>query len=77
MPSEMSTESLRQSEHSAPAAKVPSIGTPQLQHKILDRFELKFPGTDLGRTHVALSRGTRGLDGKETGASRSIDILLK
>lgn len=35
-PSVMSTVSLTQSLHSAPAAEVPSMGEPQLQHKMLE-----------------------------------------
>lgn len=39
-PDEASTSSLRQSEHSAPAEVVPSMGAPQLQQRILPRKDI-------------------------------------
>ena len=71
----MSTVSLIQSEQSAPADDVPSIGAPQLQHKMLYNLSACRCVAHAGaNTCVADCCGTTGLAGKATVVSISIDI---
>ena len=75
MPCEISTVSLIQSEQSAPAEDVPSMGAPQLQHRMLHHVSASSPFVDRGAsTNVADCCGTKGLCGNATGASRSMDM---
>lgn len=75
MPCEISTVSLIQSEQRAPAEDVPSIGAPQLQHRILHRSLASSPDVCRGAsTDVADCCGTKGLCGNATGASMSMDM---
>ncbi len=72
MPSEMSTVSLTHSLQRAPAETVPSISTPQLQHKILQACQSTQVDDERSSTHVALVCGICVLWGKGIGVSISI-----
>ena len=56
---------------------MPSIGAPQLQQSILkDRQHVAPSDEEKVYTYVALVCGIKGLEGNDTGASISIDMVV-